>query len=561
MANKFFTIITYPLKKMRVFYQILIIVVIMTLFLAFEGIFGINIINTMQNVSQKIVVENINVLDEVHVLNENFAKLQNTYASDLLKAGNSTKYLFETTIEANITNELEQFKEKYPEICAKIQENFLKIKNIVKNQSVTLENYQKIENMMTYVKEDIITLTNQARDTAAQSMSYGNNYSVAAKVNTIILLFVSVSMATLIGLTIASFLSTPLKNVDMTARALAAGNLKQNIKESGSVEVCNVIQSINKAIISLRQLVSGINEQSSVLYIASQELSVASNATDRSAVEVAKTMQEFAYASSEQVGQINRAVSSIEILADLVRKVSNEMNSLSEDSQQISESAQFGQRYSNDVAQDIIKLFDTTQEVTKVIDELDETSKEIGEISSVIENIGEQTTLLALNAAIEAAQAGEHGRGFAVVAEETWKLSEQVKESAKHIHKLIQQIKGQTKHAVNAMNNSMLMAEASKNKAADLALTFQKIFEKLGYILHRIELVATSAKQMGESNESAIAAVTNIAAIGEQSMANTQEVSATVQEQSASMEEVSALAENLSRIAARLKESVSVFEV
>lgn len=298
-----------------------------------------------------------------------------------------------------------------------------------------------------------------------------------------------------------------------------------------------------------------------MLYIASNELKDASNETGRSAAEVAKAMEELAKGSTEEAEQTTRAVDTINKLAELVRSVSNEVRNIANDSENIAQSAKLGEKATTDVTNGIEKIYNITSDVTVVIDELDQTAVEIGEITSVIRGIAEQTTLLALNASIEAARAGEHGKGFAVVAKETGKLADQSKNAAIHINTLIAQMQQRTEHAVQAMKNGMTVVESGKNLASEATVTFGMIFDKLNHVLKRIDSVAQSAKKMADSNESMIMAISNIAALSEESMASTEEVSANAQEQSAAVQQVTALAENLNDIAAKLKNSIAQFEI
>lgn len=272
-------------------------------------------------------------------------------------------------------------------------------------------------------------------------------------------------------------------------------------------------------------------------------------------------MDELAKGSMEQTEQINQAVNTVNRLAGLVRKVTDEAEQMTEASEKVSQSAQLGKKASNDVTQGINELFDFTREVSGMVTQLNEASGQIGEITEMIENIAEQTSLLALNASIEAARAGDYGRGFGVVARKTAKLAEESKQAAQDISGLIAQMRSQTEHAVEIMEQGINQAQADKEAVDKAEQTFDSIFGSLNDNLNHIQEVATSARLMGESNETVVNAITTIASISEESSASTEEVSATAQQQTASIEEVTALADNLSQIAEELKGSVAVFKL
>ncbi|HEX7712741.1 MAG TPA: methyl-accepting chemotaxis protein, partial [Bacillota bacterium] len=277
--------------------------------------------------------------------------------------------------------------------------------------------------------------------------------------------------------------------------------------------------------------------------------------------EVAKAMDDLAKGSMEQTEQINQAVLTVNRLAELVRKVTEDTGRITKASEQVAESAQLGKKASNDVTRGINELFDFTREVSGMINRLNDASGQISEITAMIENISEQTSLLALNASIEAARAGDYGKGFGVVARKTAKLAEESKQAAQDITGLIVQMRNQTEHAVEIMQKGINQAQSGKEAVDKAEQTFGSIFDSLSENLNRIREVATSAHLMGESNESVVNAITTIAAISEESSASTEEVSASTQQQTASIEEVIALADNLSQIAEDLKRSVAAFKL
>lgn len=559
MIEKLLKIFTFPFKKLKVFHQILIIIAIMTIFLALQGLYGLNAIGTTEKDTRKMFLQSMEGTVGVMLMSQTVNRIQSIYLDDYFSSTSFRLSTF-TGIKSQFASTTGNLKKYYKEDCELIERELDKIERVIK-LPVNIENLQELRKITSIIEIAINNISKKIQDETAASMSVGNSFLSGARwVSSSILIF-GVIIATLIALSIAFFIARPLKLMLISANALADGDLTKTIPVEGSIEVAGVIGSLNKAIYSLRELVGGIDEQSNMLYIASQELKDASDETGKSATEVARAMEELSRGSSEQADQTTEAVKNINVLSGLVRKVSKEMKNISSDSQIIAQSAQLGQKATGDVTSEIVQIYDMTKDVTVVIDELDKTSDEISEITTVIEGIAEQTTLLALNAAIEAARAGEHGKGFAVVAKETGKLAEQSKQAAQLISSLINQMKQRTDQAVRSMARGMTMVESGKNLASEASVTFENIFNKLENILSRIDSVALSAKQMAESNESVIFAVTSIAALSEESMASTQEVSATAEEQSASVQQVTALAENLADISSRLKQSVAQFEL
>lgn len=531
----------------------------MLIVLGLQGILGIGAFNTMTESSRVLFDTGMQQIYELTELANTFDKLQLSYLKDLQTAGQNSVREFQADRQT-VRDQLDSLQKVYPDNIRMIQTELAVIEEIMR-QPLSSENYGELENAITQIGYASDNTIDEVRRTTLVALGENKRYSDASKRNTLILLCLGTGFAVLFGLAIAVPIARPLKAAGITANALAEGDLTKTISSKGSVEVAAVIKSLNMAVVGLRELVRGINEQANILNNASQELKVASADTSKSAMEVSRAMEELANASTEQTTQVNQVVENINSLASLVRQVSDEMRDVSAESENIAHTAKLGQKASADVANEIVKIYDTTRDVTMVITELDKTSEEIGEITAVIEGIAEQTTLLALNASIEAARAGEYGKGFAIVAHETGKLADQSKQAAQLITNLINKMKDHTAQAVQSIGTEMTIVAAGKTMATEATVTFESIFDKLGNILARIDAAALFTQKMAERNETVIAAVTNIAALSEEGMASTEEVSATAEEQSASVEQVNALAENLAEISANLKQSVAKFQI
>ncbi len=546
------------LSRLNVFSQILVIIIIMIGFIFLEGYLGLRVITQMQQVSSGVFSNSVDGLKTINEAREEMNKYQKEYLQMLAGVNpsiTSTSMLFNQAfglVSLLSSIDSEQSSLIYKEVQS-IRDIFEK--------PISRENFEAMEMKLAVINFSLRNMEENILTNATESMQFGNTFSVNSRNTTLQILLLSIIFSILLALMITASISNPLKLIVNAAKSLATGDLSKDLKAQGCQEATQVVKGLNEAIIGLRRLVGGINEQAQLLINASRELQDASNDSGRSAAEVARAMEELAKASSEQANQINQTVDTITELGNIVRRVSTDTEKIAVVSEKVADSAKIGQKVTGDVANEINELYLSTKEVATVIEELNRTSGEISEITSVIGGIAEQTTLLALNASIEAARAGIQGKGFSVVAKETAKLAEQSKQAAQMIADLIVQMKTKTGHAVEVIQKGINRVEAGKTLTTEAAVAFESIFKELRDVLDQIEQVAHSARQMADKNESVINMVSGIATISEQSMASTQEVSATAEEQSAAAQQVSSLAENLTAIANMLKESVAVFEI
>ena len=138
------------------------------------------------------------------------------------------------------------------------------------------------------------------------------------------------------------------------------------------------------------------------------------------------------------------------------------------------------------------------------VQSLSEQSQELNEMAGAVGQIADQINLLALNAAIEAARAGEHGRGFAVVADEVRKLASMSAETGQQMIEKVNNIGA-------AVNETLKQTEESigHNRAAvdDGKNTIESVFSRLQGTIQTLQDDSSSLRSAGEDIKNEISNV------------------------------------------------------
>ncbi|MCG8015060.1 MAG: methyl-accepting chemotaxis protein [Candidatus Thiodiazotropha sp. 'RUGA'] len=332
---------------------------------------------------------------------------------------------------------------------------------------------------------------------------------------------IAVVMLGLLMLGVMLYMKMALKPLDMGVQhmeRIASGDLSQEITCNRNDEFKRLLGAMQKMNHDLSGLVGKVANTSESLVMTIDEVNNSSEKTNLAVTHQKQELDQLATSLSEMTASATH--------------VSQNINHLASSATDSMTATEEGNRI---VKQSVQSIGTLTQEIRKgsdVIQTLVDESQQIGVVLEVIKSIAEQTNLLALNAAIEAARAGEQGRGFAVVADEVRTLAGRTQDSTKEIEQIISALQVGVNEAVEVMAVSVSHAEESSQQATTIGDTLDSVQQK-------IELI----NQLGSQ----------VSAAADQQRATTEEMNQNIQRISKSADETSAQSNNTSSVVRDLK--------
>jgi len=421
-----------------------------------------------------------------------------------------------------------------------------------------------------HIAEKILKTARMAADAGiAHTVEIADNAKKSLKQTIRIMVGVTL-LAIFIGLTVAFFITRaitgPVLKISEFMKQFGNGDLSGEVTIDATDEIGQMANDLGGSVISLRDMIKAISENTIALSEASDELSTVSNQMASSAEEMNSQADMVAAASEElsvSVGTvattIEQSSSNVSNISAMTEEMSTVFQTIADSSRKtadnVSRMADSGGEMSiqidtvataveemttslNEVAKNTSKANRISQEasgqtlqINQQMEVLVASSKKIGKVVGLIKDIADQTNMLALNATIEAAGAGEAGKGFAVVAGE-------VKELARQSADATDEIAGQIEEIQTSIGDGVQAIEAINKVINEIAGINEMIASS-------VEEQTATANEISRSLATSVTSVKNVADDANESAQLVQEIAKSVDETSQSATEIARNVEEL----------------
>ena len=437
---------------------------------------------------------------------------------------------------------------------------------VPKVQDISTEDFRELEQSANEIKSETDELGKQLTKMAVDT-NETNRIAVQEKMKSTALLLVlsgiiSIIVAYALFIWISAKVNKDLKRVVSTSVEIANGNLAfTDLVYEGTDEIGQLSQSINHMGNRLREMIQEVSYLATEVDKHSEALFESSTEVKQGSEQIALTIEELANGSTNQANETSAISESTSALQENLLIATNKSQELSGFTDNVHAVVIKGDQQMEDSLSQMKVINQVVHVAVDKVGSLEQKTNSINELVTVIQSIADQTNLLSLNATIEAARAGEAGKGFAVVANEVRKLAEGVSQSVANITNIVESVKVETREMATELVKGFEEVNKGTKQLEQTGKSFIEMKENIEEMNNRVSHISTAFGQFYTSSQHINDAVSNIAAITEETAAGSEEISASALEQSQSIDSISISTKELKTMVDHMNELIKKFKL
>lgn len=376
----------------------------------------------------------------------------------------------------------------------------------------------------------------------------------------VVVLLIAIAVVVLVSISIVKAVKRAQEAIDN----LAKGNLAYTVDSvilNRKDEIGDMGRGVKECIVSLRDIVCGIQEHSQEVLAAGDKLETVATRSSQNAAEIAHAVDDISQGAVSQAEEIEDANTRINDMGQIIEQIVESIANLNEISAGMQDNGRQASQIIGELSKSNDRTVDAIQSVARTVEATDESVKKISEAVEMITSVAEQTNLLSLNASIEAARAGEAGKGFAVVASEIQKLSEESNSSAQRITTIIMGLAEDSKNSMEMMTEVKKILQEQQEKLDVTKQQFEQVTSGILTSRENTVSVNNQAKECDESRESVVGIIQNLSAISQENAASSEETTSTMQELNETMKQLAESSKELKQLAVSLDQSTHFFSL